>query len=135
MNYTPLYSAIVKVARMFVALDAYHEREAELERIIPVIRAEASECVMTESEIEAEAQRRTPSMFQLVRSQVRRYMVRVGGADDQRPTPMDWIYDTRTYGMTIRNATPAEGTIMWKGDTVTHKRTTTSVSRIAEALH
>ncbi|KAL0929962.1 uncharacterized protein CTRU02_215171 [Colletotrichum truncatum] len=40
-----------------------------------------------------------------------RFMTRTSGAPEAEPTPMDWILDTRTYGMHIQYNTPATSAI------------------------
>jgi hypothetical protein len=35
---------------------------------------------------------------------------------------MDWMLDTRTYGLHIRYYTAAEGVISWKGDTILYQQ-------------
>jgi len=41
--------------------------------------------------------------------------------DKSKPTPMDWIYESRSYGFKIRYTTAAEGTIDWVGDQISYK--------------
>lgn len=39
----------------------------------------------------------------------------------EHPTPMMWMFHTRTYGLKIRYTTTAEGVIQWKGDEITYQ--------------
>jgi hypothetical protein len=36
------------------------------------------------------------------------------------PTPMKWMFDTRSYGLKIQYTTTAEGSIRWNGDEITY---------------
>jgi hypothetical protein len=38
--------------------------------------------------------------------------------ENGKPTPMDWMFEVRTYGMHIRYNTTADGKIRWKGSTI-----------------
>ena len=60
---------------------------------------------------DVQARSMTEPMFDIVRRRARKFMTLV--SDRGRPTPMDWIYDCRTYGMKIRYNTTAEGS--WNG--------------------
>ena len=40
--------------------------------------------------------------------------------DDSKPTPMDWIFESRSYGLKIRYTTTASGVIDWDGDQITY---------------
>jgi hypothetical protein len=51
------------------------------------------------------------------------------------PSPMDWIFDTRTYGMKIRYTTAAAGSIDWQGEQVTYQRIKMTMSELADMLH
>ena len=53
-------------------------------------------------------------MYDRVHRYVDRYMVIVH--DQTKPTPMDWIYESRSYGMKIWYTTAAEGTVDWVDD-------------------
>jgi len=122
VDYTTNYSAVIKVARMLVLCQAYTEREAEV--------AEKS-TMMDEDQARGEA----TGIFQLVRRKVRRFMTLVSEKDNAELTPMDWIYDTRSYGFKIRYTTAAEGSIDWKGDEITRGRVRFRIGALAEMLH
>lgn len=38
--------------------------------------------------------------------------------ENGKPTPMDWMFEARTYGLHIRYSTTADGNIRWKGNTM-----------------
>jgi superfamily II DNA or RNA helicase len=105
-NYTGYYSAVVKIARMAVV------RQAEVED------QEAGE---------------TFEIFPIVRDKVRRFMTLTH--DGVLPTPMDWIFDARTYGLKIRFTTAAAGHISWSGTTVTYRTVSFSMEALSEMLH
>jgi hypothetical protein len=58
---------------------------------------------------DVQARSRTEPMFDIVQRRVRKFMTLV--LDKGRPTPMDWIYECRTYRMKIRYNTTAKGVI------------------------
>lgn len=105
MDYTPIYSAVIKVARAMVVYQSHQERQAEVARL-------QQEQDLDEEEAEEEA----TSIFRIVREKVQRFMTLTSKETYAEPTPMDWIYEARTYGMYIRFNTPAGGTVNWVGD-------------------
>jgi hypothetical protein len=119
-DYTPVYSAVIKVARMLVVYQAVLEREDAIAK---------KEETMSEEEARAAA----PGLFRLVRGKVQRFMTIV--TDTSEPAPMDWMFDARTYGMRIRFTTPATGGIDWQGDRVTYQRLRFSMAALADMVH
>ncbi|KAK4158655.1 hypothetical protein QBC43DRAFT_249019, partial [Cladorrhinum sp. PSN259] len=106
-EYTTIYSAIIKIARMLVVL---------------------------QSQLEAEDTRPAEaSVFALVRKKVSRFMTVVHEAG--LPTPIDWIFDCRTYGLKVCFTTPASGQLYWAGSTVTYRQITFSMAALTEMLH
>jgi hypothetical protein len=65
---------------------------------------------------DVQARSRIEPMFDIVRRRVRRFMTLV--SEKGRPTPMDWIYECRIYGMKIRYNTTVECVIEWEGNRV-----------------
>ncbi|KAK4158624.1 hypothetical protein QBC43DRAFT_305290, partial [Cladorrhinum sp. PSN259] len=106
-EYTSIYSAIIKIARMLVVWQS----QLEAEDTGP---AEAS-------------------VFALVRKKVSRFMTVVHEAG--LPTPIDWIFDCRTYGLKVCFTTPASGQLYWVGSTVTYRQITFSMAALTEMLH
>jgi len=102
-DYTTKYSGVIKIARMLVIYRSYMEREAGYQM---------NRTFMDD----VQARSSTEPMFDIVRRRVRKFMTLV--SEKGRPTPMDWIYECRTYGMKIRYSTTAEGVIEWEGDRV-----------------
>ena len=122
-DYTPVLSAVVKVARMFAISWAYQQREADVKT------------TMRERNMEERLARESvPGMFPRVRRMVRRFMTRVGDGRTAQPGPMDWILETRTYGMHIRFNTTAGGSIDWNKDQVQYKRVRFDMGQLAEMM-
>jgi hypothetical protein len=119
-DYTPKYSAFIKIARMLVVRLAYVQREEAIE---------ARMRTMSESH----ARERAEPMFNIVRRKVQRYMTLV--SDQGRPTPMDWIFESRTYGFKIWYTTAAEGVIDWNGDQVTYYNKKFTINQIRDMIH
>ena len=66
---------------------------------------EVVEKIRTMSETEAREVAR--GMFGIVRAKVRRFITLVSDEPGAEPTPMDWIFDTRLYGIRIQYTTLA----------------------------
>ncbi|KAG8664705.1 uncharacterized protein FPOAC1_013485 [Fusarium poae] len=124
MDYTPIYSAVIKVARAMIVYQSYQERQAEVARL-------QREKDLDEEEAEEEA----ASMFRIVREKVQKFMTVTSKETYAEPTPMDWIYEARTYGMYIRFNTPAGGTVDWDGDRIKYRKTRFRMSQLTEMLH
>jgi len=122
LSYTTIYSAVIKIARMLVLYQSWLQREDEIEEKEKTMDKE-------------DAIRQSTGLFRLVRGKVRRFMVLVPEAEDAEPTPMDWIYDTRSYGLKIRYTTTANGSISWQGDEVTFKKLRLSMNQLSDGLH
>ena len=52
-----------------------------------------------------------------------------------RPTPIDWIYKCRTYGMKIRYNTTVEGVIEWEGNRVGYQKTRFNIEQLRGMMH
>ncbi|KJZ69027.1 hypothetical protein HIM_11586 [Hirsutella minnesotensis 3608] len=123
-NYTPIYSAVIKVARYLVLYQSIVEREARIrvrEQGMGIDRRTAEEA--------------TEGLFRIVRRKVRRFMTRISEEEDAEPTPMNWIINTRTYGMKIRYTTPGSETIDWRGDQIVHGRVKLRMSELSDMMH
>jgi hypothetical protein len=75
----------------------------------------------------------TEGMFDIVRQKVQQYMTLV--SDQGKPTPMDWIFESRSYGFKIRYTTAAEGVIDWKGDQISYQDKKFTVNQIRDMIH
>ncbi len=123
LDYTPIYSAVIKTARMMVVYQSYWEREDEIAELV------------TQGFEDDEARERAEGMFSKVRARVQRFMTTTSGNPAAQPTPMDWIFETRSYGLHIRYNTPTSGSIDWKGEQITHRGVRFTMSGLSEMLH
>ncbi|KAH7199038.1 uncharacterized protein B0J16DRAFT_239829, partial [Fusarium flagelliforme] len=137
LDYTPIYSAVIKIARAMVVYQSYVERQAEVARLkqIKMDEQQREDGSSDEREAQEEAEEEATSMFRIVRKKVQRFMTVTSGNARAEPTPMDWIYEARTYGMHIRFNTPAGGTIDWVGDRIKHRRVQFRMGELTEMLH
>ncbi|KAK4444177.1 hypothetical protein QBC34DRAFT_487938 [Podospora aff. communis PSN243] len=119
-NYTPIYSAVIKVARMLVLYQAVREQQDEIE---------ALRRTMSDDDAKAAA----TGLFTIVRRKVQRFMTLA--TDQTEPTPMDWIFEARTYGMKIRFTTTAGPVIDWVGEQISYQRIRFSMSELSDMLH
>ncbi|KAK1446545.1 hypothetical protein CMEL01_16820, partial [Colletotrichum melonis] len=121
-DYTTKYSAVIKVARMLVVYRAWTERQDDVARLATTMGEEA-------------ADDSAQSLFAYVRRMVQRFMTRTSGAPEAEPTPMDWILDTRTYGMHIQYNTPTAGVIDWVGERVSYRHVRFTMDQLSDMLH
>jgi superfamily II DNA helicase RecQ len=124
-DYTPKYSAAIKLARLMVVQEAYEKKEEAMQ---------ALQARNQEREIgEAECRRRTSSYYHLISRMVRKFMVMSPG--DRDPTPMQWIFRARSYGFKIRYTTTAEGCIQWVGDTILYQQIRFNMAEVRTMIH
>ncbi|KAM7208117.1 telomere-linked helicase 1, partial [Rhypophila decipiens] len=119
-NYTPIYSAVIKMARMLVVYQAVLEQQDEIKEL---------EQRMSKEEAKAAA----TGLFTIVRKKVRRFLVVVG--EKTEPGPIDWIFDARTYGMRIRYRMTAAPAIDWVGERISYQRIRFHMHDLSDMLH
>ena len=73
------------------------------------------------------------SLFQVVRTKVQRYLTTVPATRD--PTPLDWIFDSRSYGLRIRYTTAVAGHIEWEGSQISFRDVQLTMEALSEGLH
>ncbi len=70
------------------------------------------------------------AIVKMLGQKVERYMMMT------KPTPMKWIFMTRTFGMKIRYSTTAPGTVQWhRGNRVQYRGTVFSVAQLQSWTH
>ncbi|KXX72843.1 hypothetical protein MMYC01_210575 [Madurella mycetomatis] len=137
-QYTPIYSAVVKVARMLVVRQAQLETDEAADNSADGAdgpdETDASDEADEADEVD-EARAPGPSLFRAVRAKVRRFMTTTHSEGD--PTPMDWVFEARSYRLRIAFTTAAKGLIHWRdhGRTVVYRDITLSMDGLAEMLH
>ncbi|KAK3896362.1 hypothetical protein C8A05DRAFT_40130, partial [Staphylotrichum tortipilum] len=117
---TPQYSAVIKIARILVVYQSVVEREDEVRALRRRISREAAEEAAT-------------GLFTILRAKVERFMTVV--SERSKPGVMDWIFDTRTYGMRIQFTTPSSGVVDWTGDRVTYQRMRIGMNELGDMMH
>ncbi|KXX73085.1 hypothetical protein MMYC01_210546 [Madurella mycetomatis] len=80
-----------------------------------------------------EARAPGPSLFRAVRAKVRRFMTTTHSEGD--PTPMDWVFEARSYRLRIAFTTAAKGLIHWRdhGRTVVYRDITPMLHALVRA--
>ncbi|KFY83127.1 hypothetical protein V500_10159, partial [Pseudogymnoascus sp. VKM F-4518 (FW-2643)] len=113
-DYTPKYSAAIKLAQLMVVQEAYERKEEAMELL--------QERYSTQQQgiSQDESRRETSSYYHLISRMVKKFMTMSPG--DRDPTPMQWIFRARSYGFKIRYTTTAEGCIQWVGDTILYQQ-------------
>ena len=121
INYTPIYSGIIKIIRALVIYQSVLERQEEIEKW--------KSCGLDENQ----AQEKSKGLFRIVRSKVSRFMTIIH--ENSEPTPMDWIFESRSYGLKIRYTTVAEGKISWKKDEVRFQKFHCTMGQLIDSIH
>lgn len=119
-DYTPVYSAVIKLARMLVIHQAVQERADDIARFRPSME-------------EREAKERARSVPEIVRKAMTRFMVLSSAAT--RSGPMEFIFEARSYGLKIRYTTVAPGKIDWSGEQVTYQKSRFTMTRLCDMMH
>ena len=114
-DYTPKYSAVIKLARLMVVQEAYERRR------------EAIEQYENRGLSAKQAREKASSHYVLTRGLVSAFMTMAHDSKD--PKPMQWLYRSRSYGFKIRYTTTAEGKIQWIGDDVLYPKIRFSMSQ------
>jgi hypothetical protein len=102
INYTPILAGMITTVRAIVVRRAWRIRQNQIQANIQ------------NGSAEEHAEEGVPSVFDIVKKDVERFMTMTeyGGY----PTPMNTIYIHKMYEMKIRYTTKAEGQISWEGD-------------------
>ncbi|KFY90217.1 hypothetical protein V500_05234 [Pseudogymnoascus sp. VKM F-4518 (FW-2643)] len=119
-DFTTKYSAVIKLARLMVVQEAYEQRQEQI-------------CAYQSEMTEVEARKEATSYYGLVKKFVGQFTTMTYGGRD--PTPMQWIYQTRSYGFKIRYTTPAAGKIHWIRDEVLYHGTRVQMSQLRSMAH
>jgi len=96
-DYTPKYLAVIKLARLIVVQEGYEQQQEAIKRL--------EERGLTTDE----ACEQATSYFYFIRRLTHQFMTMA--YDGKDPTPMQWIFKSRSYGFKIRYTTTAEGCI------------------------
>ena len=102
INYTPILAAMITTLRAIVVRQAW------------CTRAEAIRTSIRRGIPDEAARDQAPSVLDGVQEAVHRFMTLT--AFGGKPTPLNRIFQQKTYGMKIRYTTKAEGQIGWEGD-------------------
>jgi hypothetical protein len=116
-DYTPKYSAVIKLARLMVVQEAYERRREAI----------------THYESRGLSAKKADSHYMLTRRLVHAFMTMAHDGKD--PKPMQWLYRSRSYGFKIRYTTTAEGKIQWIGDDVLYPKIRFSMSQFRGMIH
>ena len=120
-DFTTKYSAVIKLARLMVVQEAYEQRQEQIQEY------------QSNGLTEKEAGTMATSYYGLVKQFVGQFMTMAHGGRD--PTPMQWIYQTRSYGFKIRYTTPAAGKIQWIREEVLYPGTRVQMSQLRSMVH
>jgi hypothetical protein len=120
-DYTSKYSAVIKLARLMVVQEGYEQRQEAIKRL--------QERRLTTDE----ACEQATSYFYFIRRLTHQFMTMAHNGQD--PTPMQWIFKSRSYGFKIRYTTIAEGCIQWIKDNVLYQQIRFGMSQVRSMIH
>ena len=120
-DYTPKYSAVIKLARLMVIHEACIRRQEAIERY------------QNQGLDVAAAGKKARSHYHLIRGMVRQFMTMAH--DGRDPTPIQWLYRIRSYGFKIRYTTTAEGRVQWIGDDILYPGMRFSMTQFRSMVH
>jgi superfamily II DNA or RNA helicase len=106
-NYTWIYSAVIKLARMFVVRQSVLEEDED-----------------TSSE---------NSVYSIVRQKVARFMTLTHS--DSQPSPMGWMFLTRSYGLKVQYDSAVQGGISWSGEHITYRAHSFTMCGLVDMMH
>lgn len=104
-DYTQIYSSIIKIVRLLI---------------------------IYQSMLEYDEESPGTGLFSTVRSKVQTFGVLV--SKDGLPTPMNWILETRAYGMNIRYSMSIAGKVNWQGDHIIYQDVEFSIPQLQDFI-
>ena len=120
-DYTPKYSAIIKLARLMVVQEGYERRQEAIQRL------------QEQGSTAEDAREEAHSYYHFTRQLVHQFMTMSHNGQD--PTPIQWIFKARSYGFKIRYTTTADGCIQWIGDTILYQQIRFDMSQVRSMIH
>ncbi|RFU74033.1 hypothetical protein TARUN_8212, partial [Trichoderma arundinaceum] len=73
-----------------------------------------------------------PGLFDCVRSKVLRYLTITSATT--KPSPIDWVFDVRAYGMAINGTTSLVADIQWNGEQVRFNKTSFTMTQLVDLV-
>lgn len=119
LNYTPILSAVVTVAKMLVLYSAHKQREAH---IIQSVK---------DGWGRVDAEEIAPSHLSYTQEMTDRYLV----LSSQHPTPIGYVLRLRTYGKGIAQGTYTAGKMQWRDETLHHGYVQFSMTGLRSMVH
>ncbi|KAK4074637.1 hypothetical protein Purlil1_12914 [Purpureocillium lilacinum] len=119
-EYTTTYSAVIKVARMLVVYHAYWEHK---------------DVMALGHLVDDDTRAAAASIFRIVRRNVRQFTTKTPDIQWALRSPLDWIYESRTYGMRIRFEASAGGAIQWRGKRIRQRQIQFTMEELRQMLH
>ncbi|KAF3764053.1 hypothetical protein M406DRAFT_260563, partial [Cryphonectria parasitica EP155] len=100
LNYTFVYSAIIKLACILIVLQAYFEREEEVNEKL---------AVLSQRILRKEALKHCCKLFEFLQLRVFRFITIT--SSEIKPTSLNWIFEARSYSFKICYTT-AQGNLI-----------------------
>jgi hypothetical protein len=113
-EYTGILSAAINISRLLALQQSYEECRQVLNAGTP-----------EEKEI-------APGLFDSVRSKVLRYLTITSA--NTKPSPIDWIFEVRAYGMAINRTTSLAADLQWNGEQVRFHKTSFTMTQLIDLV-
>jgi hypothetical protein len=118
-EYSPKYSAIIKLARLIVIEEAYQLRQEKH------VRVKERYPDANEEEVQLEV----GSYLSRIRQMCEKFMTIARSSD---PSAIEWIFRSGSYGLKIRYTTAAPGSMQWSGHVVACGKVRFHISQLKE---
>jgi superfamily II DNA helicase RecQ len=113
-EYTGILSAAVNINRLLALQQSYEE------------------CRQVENAGTPEEKVTAPGLFDSVRAKVLRYLTVVSA--ETKPSPMDWIFEIRSYGMAVNKTTSLVADVQWIGEQVRFGKTSFTTTQLTDLV-
>lgn len=80
-----------------------------------------------------EAKDSQEGLFSIVRKKTQRFLTSTHRGND--PTPIDWIFNTRSYGLKIAFTTALAGHLSWQGNTIIYREIRVTMDGLVNMMH
>lgn len=113
-EYTSILSAAINISRLLVLQQSYEE------------------CRQIENAGTPEEKETVIGLFDSVRSKVLRYLTVT--STTTKPSPVDWIFEIRSYGMAINKTTSLVADVQWNGEQVRFSKTSFTITQLIDLV-
>lgn len=137
-NYTRFYSAVIKITRMLVIqqseLEAYSNRNSGSGSGSGSNGGSNGGSGSGSSDSGSDSNSGYgPGLFSIVRQKAHRFLTSTH--HNNLPTPIDWIFKSRSYGLKICYTTTLAGHVSWLGNTIIYRQIQLRMDGLVNLMH